>query len=379
MDHAIDIAVEADEQAELGDVLDLAFDIGARRIFRREGFPRIVLDLLEAQRNAALGGVDFEHLHFNFFRGRKDLAGMHVLLGPAHFRDMDEAFDAVFKLDERAVVGDVGDVAPNPGANRIFAGDAFPWILVELLHAERNALGLGIDADDLHLHGLADGQDIGGMIDALPGDVGDMEQAVDAAQIDEGAVIGDVLDHAVNHLAFGKILHQLRALFGAGFFHDGAARDDDIAAAAVHLENLEGLGHMHQRAHIADRADINLAAGQERHGAAEIDGEAALDAAEDHAIDALILGAHFFETGPGLLAAGLVARQHRFAERILDALEINFNRVAGLDRDVLAGLGEFLERDAAFGFETDIDDHEIVFDGHDAALDDHAFGGRIVE
>jgi hypothetical protein len=29
MDHAIDIAVEANEQAELSDVLDLAFNMGA--------------------------------------------------------------------------------------------------------------------------------------------------------------------------------------------------------------------------------------------------------------------------------------------------------------------------------------------------------------
>ena len=31
MDHAVDVAVEAEEQAELGLVLDLAFDRGARR------------------------------------------------------------------------------------------------------------------------------------------------------------------------------------------------------------------------------------------------------------------------------------------------------------------------------------------------------------
>ena len=36
------------------------------------------------------------------------------------------------------------------------------------------------------------------MVDAAPRDVGDVQQAIDAAQIDEGAVIGDVLpDDAV--------------------------------------------------------------------------------------------------------------------------------------------------------------------------------------
>ena len=60
MHHAVDIAVEADEQAEFGDVLDFAFNDRADRILCGEGLPRILLDLLEAQRNAALGGVDFQ-------------------------------------------------------------------------------------------------------------------------------------------------------------------------------------------------------------------------------------------------------------------------------------------------------------------------------
>ena len=34
---------------------------------------------------------------------------------------------------------------------------------------------------------------------------------------------------------------------------------------------------------------------------------------------------------------------------------------------------EFLERDAAFGLQTDIDDGDVFFDGDDAALDDRTF------
>ena len=109
------------------------------------------------------------------------------------------------------------------------------------------------------------------------------------------------------HLALGERLDQARALLGAGLLEDGAARDDDIAAAAVHLQDLEGLRQVHQRADVADRADVDLAAGQEGDGAAEIDGEAALDAAEDHALDAVAGGVLGLELVPGGLAAGAVA------------------------------------------------------------------------
>ena len=41
VDHAVDVAVEADEQAELGGVLDLALDLAADRMLLGERFPRI--------------------------------------------------------------------------------------------------------------------------------------------------------------------------------------------------------------------------------------------------------------------------------------------------------------------------------------------------
>ena len=40
-----------------------------------------------------------------------------------------------------------------------------------------------------------------GMADAAPAHVGDVQQAVDAAQVDERAELGDVLDHALAELA----------------------------------------------------------------------------------------------------------------------------------------------------------------------------------
>ena len=299
----------------------------------QEGLPRVVLRLLEAERDAALVGIDLEHLDLDFLAGRDDLAGMDVLLGPAHLGDVDQALDARLQLDEGTVVGDVRDLALVAGADRILGLDAFPRIGLQLLHAEADALRLGIDADDLHLDGVADIDDLAGMIDAAPGHVGDVQQAVDAAQIDEGAVVGDVLDDAVDDLAFLEAGDDLGALLGAALFEHGAARDDDVAAAAIHLEDLEHLRLVHQRADVAHGADVDLAARQEGHGAVEIDGEAALDLVEDDAVDLLVGLELLLELGPALLAARLVARQDGLTERILDALQVDLDHVADFDAD----------------------------------------------
>src|SRR5216684_3851954 len=241
MDHAVDVALEPEEQAEFGLVLDLAFDRRSDRELLDEHFPGIAHGLLEAERDPALDRIDFENLHFDFLRGRDDLAGVHVLFGPRHFRDVDQAFDTRLQFDERAVVGDVGDAAGEARVERVFRLDALPRIVQQLLHAERDAVGLVVDLDDLDLHGLADGQHFGRVIDPAPGDIGDVQEAVDAAEIDERTVIGDVLDDAVDDLALFEVLHQFLALFGAGLFENRAARHHDVAAAAIHLEDLERL------------------------------------------------------------------------------------------------------------------------------------------
>ena len=94
MDHPVDVGVEADEQPKLGLVLDLTLDDRADRMLLGEGLRRVLQGLLEAKRDAALGGVDLEHLNLDLLAGRDDLARVDVLLGPGHFRDVDETLDA---------------------------------------------------------------------------------------------------------------------------------------------------------------------------------------------------------------------------------------------------------------------------------------------
>jgi len=102
----------AKKQAKFGLVLDLALDHRAGGIFLEKHLPRIAHGLFEAERNTALHRIDFENLHLDLLGGRYDLAGMHVLFGPRHFGNVDQAFDAGFEFDEGAISRcDVGDAA----------------------------------------------------------------------------------------------------------------------------------------------------------------------------------------------------------------------------------------------------------------------------
>src|SRR5579884_128905 len=371
--HAVDVAGQADEQPELGDVADFAFELAADRVFLDERLPRVGQRLLEAEADAPLLRIDVEHHDLDLLRGRDDLAGVHVLLGPAHLRDVDKALDPRLQFDEGAVVGDVGNAALELGARGVFQLDALPRVGLELLHAEGNALCLRVEADDLDLDGLPDIERLGRVVDAPPGDVGDVQKAIDAAEIDEGAVIGDVLDDPRQNLTFLEAGDQLRELFGAALFEHGAARHDDVAARAVHLQDLERLRRAEQRVDVAHRADVHLAARQEGDGAAEIDRKPALDAAEDDSGHALVRLEALFELRPRFLAPRLLARQLRLAVLVLHPFEEDFDGVADLDLRFGAAGREFLERHAALGFEAHIDQRRVVLDRDNAAFDDGAF------
>ena len=267
---------------------------------------------------------------------------------------MDQAFNTGFQLHKGAVIGDVGHAAREFRGNRVFERHTIPRIGHQLLHAKADALRILIEADHLHLHRHADGQCFGWVVDAPPGDVGDMQQAIHAAEVHEGAVIGDVLHDTIQDHAFLEALDQLAPLFGAGFFQNGAAGDNDIAPRAIHFQDLEGLRIAHQRHHITHRADIHLRARQEGNRPAKIHGEATLHTAEDHAIHANAGLVGFFESRPGFLAPRLLARQHDGTIAIFITLDEKLINIAGLHFGLLARGGKFLERDAAFAFQADI-------------------------
>ncbi len=260
---------------------------------------------------------------------------------------------------------------------RAFSGyfglDALPRIVEQLLHAERDTVGLVVDLDDLDLDRLTDGEHLGRVVDAAPRDIGDVQQAVDAAEVNERTVIGDVLDHAVDDLTLFEVLHQFLTLFGAGLFENRATRHHDVAAAAIHLEDLERLRVVHQRSDVADRTDVHLRTRQEGHCAVEVDGEAALDLVEDDAVNLLVVVEGLLELAPALFAAGLVARQNGFAQCVFDPVEEHLDFVADLEFAVTAGAGEFAQRHAAFGLQADVDDGHVLFNRNHVALDDGAF------
>ena len=77
---------------------------------------------------------------------------------------MDEAFDALLELDERAVVGDGQDAAANLRTDRVALGCVEPRVRRELLEAERDALLLLVELQHLDLDLVAYVDEVAGWV-----------------------------------------------------------------------------------------------------------------------------------------------------------------------------------------------------------------------
>src|ERR1700710_181279 len=83
------------------------------------------------------------------------------------------------------------------------------------------------------------------MVDVAPGKLGDVDQAVDAVEVDESAEVDDVGDLALDDLAGLEAAEDLLAHLLALFLEHSAPREHYVVAAAVELDHfaLERLAH----------------------------------------------------------------------------------------------------------------------------------------
>ncbi len=146
---------------------------------------------------------------------------------------MNEAFNTFFEHDESAVVNNTDNLAFNPFADRVFFGNQDPGIFEPLLVTQRNPLSFAVKAqhDDVDL--VSDLEILGWVADSSPGDVGDVEEPVEATEVDEDPVVGEILHHAFDEFSFLENLHGL--LFGQTLFilENRLSRQHDIRTAAI--------------------------------------------------------------------------------------------------------------------------------------------------
>jgi len=167
MHQAVNVLLQADERAEARELGDVAGDEVADLVILVNVLPRILAELLDADRDALVRLVHFQHDRFDFVASLQDLAWVVDLARPRDVGHVNHAVQAFFQFDESAIAGEVANLAFDPGAGRIFFLGLVPRIGFELADAQRNLLLFAVDAEHNGFDVLAGFEDVARLGDAF--------------------------------------------------------------------------------------------------------------------------------------------------------------------------------------------------------------------
>ena len=183
-----------------------------------------------------------------------------------------------------------------------------------------------------HLDGdlITDADHLGRVVDVLPGQLGDVDETVDAAKVDERTEVDDRGHDTAADLALAELLEEGRADLGLGLLEPGTARQDHVVAVLVELDDL-GLDLLADvRLEVSDATHLDEGGGQEA-AQADVEDEAALDDLDDGAGDDAVLLLDLLDRAPGALVLGALLGQDQAAFLVLFLQDQGLDLVADLD------------------------------------------------
>src|SRR5262245_9674834 len=336
-----------------------------------------LVDPLQRQREPTAIGVDLDDLHVHDVALRHDLARvLDVVL--RELRDVHEPLDAGHDLDERAERDDLRHLALHDVVLVVGLDDLLPWIRLRLLEAERDPLAVAIDVEHLHLHVLTDLVHFGRVVDVAPRELGDVDQAVHAVEVDERAEVDDVRDLAFDDVARREPVEDRLAHLLALVLEHRAPREDDVVPRPVELDHLGAQLLAEELVEILDAADVDQRRWQEA-ADAEVEDQTALDDFDHLAGHGLAALGGSLDRLPRDFEARALLGQDEPAVGVLLCQDERVDLVAELDF-VLGVHGapdrQLRDRDHTLGLVADVDQDLVLVDADDLAVHDLALVDR---
>ena len=189
-----------------------------------------------------------------------------------------------------------------------------------------------------------------------------MDETVHTAQVHEHTVVGDVLDHAFQHLTLLQLGDELCAfefLFG---LQEGFVRNNHVAEFLIDFHNLEVHGGIYEYVVVTDGLDVDLGAREESLDTEHVHDHTALGAGLDialHHFAALVSSVYHI---PRLELTRLLVGDDELTFAVLSALNEHFHLITDLEVRVVA---EFGSRDDTFALGADVHHYFAFVDGGD--------------
>ena len=128
----------------------------------------------------------------------------------------------------------------------------------ELLNTEGNALLLFVEVEDNDVELLVVLHHFAGIADAAPREIGDVDETVHAAEVDEYTIVGDVLDRTFEHLTLFELADDFLLLSFEFSFDECLVTYDHVLVFLIDFHNLEFHGLTHEHVIVADGLHVDL-------------------------------------------------------------------------------------------------------------------------
>ena len=212
------------------------------------------------------------------------------------------------------------------------------------------------------------------MVDVLPGQLGDVDQTVPPADVDEGTEVDDPGDDTLADLPLLQLVQEVLANLGLGLLEPGTTRQHNVVAVLVELDDL-GLDLLADVGlEIADTAHLDEGCGKEA-TQADVDDQTTLDDLDDGTGDDAVLFLDLLDRAPGALILSTLLGQDEATFLVLLLLDEGLDLVT--DVDDLEGVHVMLDRqllgrDNTLGLVTDVKENLVAVHLDDGARNDVA-------
>ena len=180
------------------------------------------------------------------------------------------------------------------------------------------------------------------MVDVLPRQLGHVDESVHAAEVDEGAEVDDRRHHTAADLAGLEVGEELVALLVLRLLEVGAARQHDVVAVLVELDDLALDLLAHVGLEIADPAEVDERRGQEA-TETDVEDQATLDHLDDRALDDPVLLLDLLDRAPRVLVLGALLGEDQPTVLVLLLEDEGFELV--VERDDLVRVDVVADRE----------------------------------
>ena len=210
-----------------------------------------------------------------------------------------------------------------------------------------------------------------GVVDVLPAELRDVDETVNAAEVDERTEVHDRRNDTLAHLALLELVEEVRAGLRLGLLEQRTTRKHHVVAVLVELENLRFDLLVEVGSEVTDATQLDQRSGEEA-TQTDVNDEATLDHLDDSTGNDTVLFLDLLDVTPGalVLCALLREEQTTFLVFLLDDqgldLVTEFDNVVGVD---IVLDREFALRDNTLSLVTNVEEHLVAVDANDGTRD----------